>query len=132
MLERGALVKQLLLVAIKFVATWFVIAIMFRTLGILYQPVWLYAVILTTVAYVVGDLVVLRHFGNTPAVIADILLTALTLWASIALLHSVGWIVPTISFVEALAVGVVIGAVEIFYHMLVKAQMHVHGQEPTD
>ncbi len=118
--------KQAMLLLVKFVAVWLVLAVMFGVLGIVFQPVWLYAAILTVVAYLIGDLAILRMYGNSVAVIADILLAAVTLWVAMALLNPARAQVATISFGEALLIGVVIGIVEIFYHMFVASQLHFH------
>jgi len=125
--------KQAMLIAVKFVAVWLVLALMFGVLGIVFQPVWLYAAIVTLVAYLIGDLVILRMYGSVVGVLSDIALSAVTLWATMALLNPARAQVPTISLGEALLVGVVIGIVEIFYHRFVQSQLHFrhHHHEPA-
>ncbi len=125
--------KQAMLIAVKFVAVWLVLAVMFGVLGIVFQPVWLYAAIVTLIAYLIGDLVILRMYGSAVGVLSDIVLSAVTLWAAMSLLNPARAQVPTISLGEALLVGVVIGIVEIFYHMFVQSQLHFrhHRHEPA-
>lgn len=125
--------KQAMLIAVKFAAIWLVLAVMFAVFGLAFQPVWLYAVILTGVAYLVGDLVILRMYGNAVAVVADIVIAALTVWAAMALLNPARAQVPTMSLGQALVIGAVIAVVEIFYHMFVSSQLHFHHhrEEPA-
>ncbi len=122
-----------MLLSVKFVAVWLVLAFMFGFLGIAFQPVWLYAAIVTLVDYPLGDLVVLRMYGSWVGVAADIALSAATLLAAMALLNPARAQVPTISLGQALLVGAAIGIVEIFYHMFVRSQLHAghHRQEPA-
>ncbi len=118
--------KQAMLLLVKFVAIWLVLAVMFGVFGIVFQPVWLYAAIVTVVAYLIGDLGILRMYGNFVAAVADVVLSAVTLWAAMAMFNPARAQVPTISLGQALVIGVVIGVVELFYHMLVESQLHYH------
>lgn len=127
------MMKQGMLLLVKFVAVWLVLAVMFGVFGLVFQPVWLYAAIVTVVAYLVGDLVILRMYGNAVAVVADIILSTVTLWAAMTLFNPARAQVPTISLGQALLVGVVIGIVEIFDHRFVASQLHFshHRHEPA-
>jgi len=126
-------VKNAWLLAIKFVAIWLVAALVLGALGVAYQPVWLYALIVTLAAYALGDLVILRMYGNAVAVVADVLIAALALWGSMALLNPARAQVPTVSLGEALLFGLAVGVVEIFYHMLVARTLHFRppGRQPA-
>ncbi len=118
--------KQTMLLLVKFLAVWLVLAVMFGIFGLVFQPVWLYAAIVTVVAYLIGDLVILRMYGNFVAAVADVFLSALTLWGVMALFNPARAQVPTIALGQALAIGFVIGVIELFYHMFVESQLHFH------
>ena len=118
--------KQAMLLAVKFLAVWLVLALMFAVLGIVFQPVWLYAVIVAVVDYLAADLVLLRTYGSAVAVVAEIALSAVTLSLAMALLNPARAQVPTIPLGQSLLVGAVIGVVEIFFHRLVASQLHWH------
>lgn len=124
--------KQATLLIVKFLVTWLVLAVMFGALGIVYQPVWLYAAILTVIAYAIGDVYILRLYGNLVAAVSDVVLAALVLWVSMALFNPARGQVPTMSLGQALSIGVVIGIVELFYHAFVASQLHYHyGRVPS-
>ncbi len=119
--------KQTMLLLVKFLAVWLVISVMFGVFGLVFQPVWLYAAIVAVVGYLIGDLVVLRMYGNVVAAIADVVLSAVTISATMALLNPARAQVATISLGQALVLGVAVGVVELFYHMFLESQLHLHS-----
>lgn len=105
---------------IKFIM---VTAILWVILGLFYGvdfgEIATISVILTPIAYVVGDLLILRYFNNMIATIADFGLSFLTIWfVGLAVINEPISIVGA-SLISALAIG--IG--EWFYHYYVNNQV---------
>jgi hypothetical protein len=71
---------------------------------------WL-SVVVTIVAYVLGDLFILSISNNTIATIADIGLTLVTI-----LVFNLFWVGRGVSFLSALVTSAVLGLGEIFFH----------------
>lgn len=68
----------------------------------------------TLLAYVIGDMLILRMSNNTVASIADAGLALLTIY-----MFNYIWVIHKISFTDALISGVVIGVGEWFFHKYV-------------
>ncbi len=105
---------------IKFIM---VTAILWVILGLFYGvdfgEIITISVILTPIAYVVGDLLILRYFNNMIATIADFGLSFLTIWfIGLAVINEPISIVGA-SLISALAIGVG----EWFYHYYVNNQV---------
>lgn len=71
----------------------------------------LIAVILSAIAYVLGDMLILPAAGNTAATIGDAALTYLVLWGASAMLD---W---NISYFDIFVIAFVVGIFEFFFHI---------------
>jgi hypothetical protein len=72
------------------------------------------AIVITVVAYVLGDLLILPAYGNTAASISDGIIAFLITW----LTPFVATNIP-VTIGNALAVGILVGAAEWFFHKYV-------------
>ena len=68
-------------------------------------------IVLTIVAYIMGDLVVLPRYGNAVAVGMDVVTAAVVIWGMTFVLGQ-----PGIMITGLLITSIVIGAVEWFFH----------------
>jgi F0F1-type ATP synthase assembly protein I len=76
------------------------------------------AIIITVIAYLIGDLYILRKTNNTVATVADVALGALTIWLIGPLVMP-----EVIPFSVAFLSAIVIGVGEWFFHKYVHRQV---------
>jgi hypothetical protein len=109
-----------ILIAIKLVA---VFVAMYVVLGLIYGVssgnVFMLSVLLTVVAYLLGDLVILRRTTNIIATIADFGLAFVLLWlvGTYMINGGVNW------FMASLVSAIVIGVLEAVFHRLVAGRL---------
>ncbi|KZL91780.1 DUF2512 family protein [Clostridium magnum] len=107
--------KHITALLIKFVMTAIVLEIVLYMLTELRFTSILYiAAAVTILAYIIGDLLILRATNNTVATIADVGLALATIY-----MFNFLWNATTISFTNALICAVVIGVGELFFHKYV-------------
>lgn len=102
--------------AVKFLLNGVIILAVLSLLGDVDAATAIYiALIITIVAYILGDLLILPAFGNTTASISDGIMAFLITWI-------IPFVVPglTITLGTALAVGAAIGVGEWFFHKYFK------------
>lgn len=110
-------VKALIIKFIMVTAVlWVILGLFF---GVDFGEIITISVILTPLAYVIGDLLVLRYFNNMMATIADFGLSFITIWLIGAAVINEPISVATASLISALAISVG----EWFYHSYVNAQV---------
>lgn len=99
--------------AIKFLAVTAILALVLPLVAgpVSWTGVLVAALAVTVVSYLAGDLGILPAMGQVMALVGDLLLGAVTVWA-------VQFIVPglTIPFAGALVVAVALGVAEFFFH----------------
>jgi ABC-type Co2+ transport system permease subunit len=79
-----------------------------------WTQVILFSVVLSIIAFFVGDQWILRESNNTVATIADFGLAGIMLWAAADMLH---W---SLSSSEIIVVALVLGFVEAMFHRLLQ------------
>lgn len=109
---KALIVKFIMITAIL----WFVLGLFF---GVDFGEIITISVILTPLAYVIGDLLVLRYFNNMTATIADFGLSFITIWLIGSAIINEPISVATASLISALAISVG----EWFYHYYVNNQV---------
>lgn len=109
---KALIIKFIMVTAIL----WFVLGLFF---GVDFGEILTISVILTPLAYVIGDLLVLRYFNNMTATVADFAISFLTIWLIGAAVINEPISVATASLLSALAIS--IG--EWFYHSYVNRQV---------
>lgn len=110
-------IKALLIKFIMCTAVlWIVLGLFF---GVDFGEVITISIILTPLAYVIGDLLILRNFNNTIATIADFGLSFITIWLIGTAIINEPISVATAAFLSALALAVG----EWFYHYYVNNQV---------
>lgn len=80
---------------------------------------WL-AVVISLLAYFIGDLWILPSYGNWTAVGADAVLVALSLWILPGILGT-----PPLGFGTILLIAVVLGIGEVYYHRYLQGELMV-------
>lgn len=109
---KALIIKFIMVTAIL----WFILGGFY---GVDFGEIITISVILTPIAYIVGDLLILRYFNNMIATIADFGLSFLTIWfIGLAVINEPISIVGA-SLISALAIGVG----EWFYHYYVNNQV---------
>ncbi len=84
------------------------------------------SLVVTVLAYLIGDILILRYTNNIAATIADIGISLLTIY-----LFNYAYIYITISFRAALVSSLVLGIGEFVFHKYVVRTMHWSEQERT-
>lgn len=114
-LEEGDIVKHVIALLIKFVMTTIVLEIVLSmSTNLTFTSILYISAAVTILAYIVGDLLILRATSNTVATVADVGLALVTIYMFNSL-----WNTRQISFADALVAAVVIGAGEWFFHKYV-------------
>lgn len=110
-------VKALIIKFIMYTAVlWSIMGTFF---GVDFGEVITISVILTPLAYVIGDLLILRNFNNTIATIADFGLSFIVIWLIGAAIINEPISVASAALISALALSVG----EWFYHSYVNSQV---------
>lgn len=109
---KALIIKFIMITAIL----WFILRLFF---GVDFGEIITISIILTPLAYVIGDLLVLRYFNNTTATIADFGLSFITIWLIGAAIINEPISVATAALISSIAIA--IG--EWFYHYYVNNQV---------
>lgn len=109
---KALIIKFIMITAIL----WFVLGLFY---GVDFGEIITISIILTPLAYVIGDLLVLRYFNNTTATIADFGLSFITIWLIGVAIINEPISVTTASLLSSIAIA--IG--EWFYHYYVNNQV---------
>ncbi|GAA0314849.1 YndM family protein [Bacillus carboniphilus] len=83
------------------------------------------AILTTVLAYIIGDLGILRRLGNTAATIGDFLLAFITIGGLSYFMIQQSWNMIITSFFAAVAITVI----EILYHLFVKHYLFEENKE---
>lgn len=109
--------KHLTALAIKFVMIAAVLLVVLWLLaGQRLIPVLVLSLVVTILAYVIGDLLILPTFGNVVATVADIVISSLTIWA--ARVIGISGLRPALWAITLSAL--IIGVGEWFFHQYLK------------
>ncbi len=122
-------VKALLTKFIAILAVLFIVLTLFYSVPFRY--VFTLAVVLTIVAYVIGDLLVLRNTNNATATVADFFLTYLIIWFMTRnISYPINEPFADDIFALSLISTILITAFEYFFHKYVDS--HVFDDMETD
>lgn len=80
------------------------------------QILWV-SLVVTGISYLVGDMIILQASNNVIATIADMVLTAITIY-----LFNFFWNRNDISLFSCVVAGVVLGFGETFFHMIIRRE----------
>lgn len=109
---KALIVKFVMITAIL----WFVLGLFY---GVDFGEIITISIILTPLAYVIGDLLILRYFNNTAATLADFGLSFITIWIiGVAIINE-----PISVAAASLISSVAIAIGEWFYHYYVNNQV---------
>lgn len=104
--------KHIVAIILKFILVAVVLEIyMLLATSLLFWQVLLLALVVTVVAYIIGDLLILPHSNNIVATICDLVLAFLVIFVFRYFSGYAG-----ISVVDAIICAVILGVVEWFFH----------------
>lgn len=119
--------KHIQLIVVKFLAT---LVLLYMVLGfgygVTFGNVVLITLVVGTLAYLIGDLLILPRTNNTVATIADFAIAFVVVFLMTDFL-TVGGNILTASFISAIALGVF----EVFYHQYVAEALDFTESEPS-
>lgn len=109
---KALIIKFIMITAIL----WFILGLFF---GVDFGEIITISVILTPLAYVIGDLLILRNFNNTIATLADFGISFITIWIiGMAIINE-----PISIALASLISSIAIAVGEWFYHYYVNNQV---------
>lgn len=119
--------RHLWAILIKFAAVGTVILSIYGIFNIDVTILFIMSLLTTLIAYFVGDLIILRKYGNVAAILGDLVLTFGLLWLMSFLLIDT----PVNQIASSLISAISITAVDVLFHLYVKNHIFKNTREST-